>query len=71
MPTLIQQSEAQEARVFPVLLRHAPGTMLPHRLDVISDVTVQQLRAAGVQCTALSRASNAPTCEGVGSGKRI
>ena len=70
MHTIIQLSEAEEAKAFPMLLRHAPGTILPHRLYVVSDTAAKKLRAAGVQCTALSRASNAPTLGGVGSGAR-
>ena len=60
LQTLIQRSEAEAAKAFPMLWRHAPGTMVPHRLDVVSDAAVQQWRAAGVPCTALRRESNVP-----------
>jgi len=71
MKTIIQLSEVEEAKALPILLRHSPGTILPHRIYVVSDVAVQKLRAAGVQFTALSREANAPTLQGVGSGERI
>jgi hypothetical protein len=52
-------------------LRHSPGTVLPNRIYVVSEDAAKQLREAGVEFTALSRASNAPTLEGVGLGERI
>jgi transposase InsO family protein len=42
-----------------------------HRIYVISEEAAKQLREAGVQCTELSRESNAPNLEGVGSGESI
>ena len=71
MQTIIQMSEVEEARALPILLRHSPGTVLPNRIYVVSDEAVKQLRDSGVQFTALSRESNAPTLEGVGAGERI
>lgn len=71
MKTIIQMSEAEEAKALPLLLRHSPGTVLPNRVYVISEEAVKKLREAGVQFTELSRESNAPRLEGVGSGERI
>ena len=71
MKTIIQLSAAEEAKALPILLRHAPSTVLPNRTYVISTEAAKMLREAGVQFTELSRESNAPRVEGVGSGEGI
>jgi hypothetical protein len=71
MKTIIQMSEAEEAKALPLLLRHSPGTVLPNRIYIISEEAAKKLREAGVQFTELSRESTAPHLEGVGSGERI
>ena len=71
MKTIIQLSEAEEAKALPVLLRHSPGTVLPNRLYVVSKDAAKKLREAGVQFIELSRESNNSPLEGVGSGERI
>jgi hypothetical protein len=71
MKTIIQLSEVEEAKALPLLLRHSPGTVLPNRIYVVSEEAAKTLREAGVQFTELSRESNAPRLEGVGSGERI
>ena len=71
MKTIIQLSEAEEAKALPLLLRHSPGTVLPNRTYMVSAEAAKQLREAGVQFTELSRESNTPSLEGVGSGERI
>jgi len=71
MKTIIQMSEAEEAKALPILLRHSSSTVLPHRIYVVSEEAAKKLREAGVQFTELSCESNAPRLEGVGSGERI
>jgi hypothetical protein len=71
MKMVIQLSEVEEARALPILLRHSPGTVLPNRIYVVQADAVEKLREAGIQFTELSRESNAPGLEGVGSGERI
>jgi hypothetical protein len=71
MKTVIQMSEAEEAKALPILLRHSPGTILPNRIYVISEELAKTLREAGIQFTELSRESNTPRLQGVGSGERI
>lgn len=71
MNTIIQLSEAEEAKALRLLLRHSPGTVLPNRIYVVSEEAAKRLREAGVQFTELSRESTAPRLEGVGSGERI
>ena len=51
MKTIIQMSEAEEAKALPILLRHSPGAVLPHRIYVVSEEAAKKLRAAGVQFT--------------------
>jgi hypothetical protein len=64
-------SEIEEARALPSLLRHSPGAVLPNRIYIINEDVVKILRQAGVQFTELTRESNAPRLEGVGSSERI
>ena len=71
MKAIIQMSEANETKALPILLRHSPGIVLPNRIYVVSEEAAKKLREAGVQFTELSRESNAPSLEGVGSGERI
>jgi hypothetical protein len=71
MKTIIQMSEAEEAKALPLLLRHSPATVLPNRIYVVSEEAAKKLHEAGVQFTELSRESNMPSLEGVGSGERI
>ena len=71
MKTIIQLSEAEEAKALPILLRHSPGTILPNRIYVVGEEAAKKLREAGVQFTELSRESNDSPLEGVGSGERI
>jgi hypothetical protein len=71
MKTIIQLSKAEEAKALPLLLRHSPATVLPNRIYVVSEEAAKKLREAGVQFTELSRESNTPSLEGVGSGERI
>jgi hypothetical protein len=71
METILQLSEADEAKALPILLRHSPGAVLPNRTYVVSKEAAKKLREAGVQFTELSRESDAPSLEGVGSSERI
>ena len=71
MKTIIQLSEAEEAKALPILLRHSPGTVLPNRTYLVSEDAAKKLREAGVQFTELSRESNDSPLERVGSGERI
>ena len=48
MKTIIQMSEAEEAKALPLLLRHSPGTVLPNRIYVVSEEAAKRLREAGV-----------------------
>ena len=67
MKTIIQLSEAEEAKALPLLLRHSPGTVF--RIASTWSVKKRRNLQAGVQFTELSRESNAPRLEGVGSGE--
>ena len=71
MKTIIQLSEAEEAKALPILLRHSSGTILPNRIYVVGEEAAKKLREAGVQFTELSRESNDSPLKGVSSGERI
>ena len=71
MKAVIRFTVTEEARALPILLRHSAGTILPNRTYVIDDEAVAKLRKSGIRFVALSRESNAPSVQGVGSGERI
>jgi hypothetical protein len=71
MKVVIQLTQVDEAKALPILLRHSPGTVLSNRTYIIDEAAVTKLREAGIRFTELSRESNAPSLEGVGSSERI
>ncbi len=71
MKVVIRLTVKQELKALPILLRHSAGTMLPDHVYVVSEEAARALREAGIAFTELSRESNAPGLEGVGSGERI
>ena len=71
MNVVIQLSKEEEAKALPVLLRHSPGTVLRGRTYVISSAAEAELRQAGINYTAVSGDSGAPTLEGARSGERV
>lgn len=70
MKVVIQLTKAEEAKALPVLLRHSPGTVLPNRTYVVNEEASMKLREAGIRFVELSRESNAPNLNEVGSGGR-
>jgi hypothetical protein len=46
MKTILQMSEAEEAKALPILLRHSSSTVLPHHLYVVSEEAAKKLREA-------------------------
>jgi len=71
MKAVVQFTKPEEARALPILLRHSAGTVLPNRTYVIEEEAVAELRKAGVSFLTLSRESQLPSLEGVGSGERV
>ncbi len=71
MKVVIRFTEHEESKALPILLRHSPGAILQNRTYVINSDAVTELRQAGIQFTEVSRESNAPNREGVGSGERV
>ena len=47
MKTILQMSEADEAKALPILLRHSPSAVLPNRTYVVSEEAAKKLREAG------------------------
>ena len=45
MQTIIQMSEAEEAKALSILLRHSPGTVLPNRIYVVSEEAAQDRKS--------------------------
>ena len=60
MNVVIRLSATQERKALSILLRHSPGTILPDRTYVLSEVAVQALRDGGVEFTELSRETYLP-----------
>jgi hypothetical protein len=71
MKVVIQLTQVDEAKALPILLRHSPGTVLSNRTYIIDEAAVTKMREAGIRFMELSRESNAPSLEGVGSSERI
>lgn len=71
MKAVTQFTKAEEARALPILLRHSPGTVLPNRTYVLDEQAVAELRKSGIRFVMLSRESQSPSLEGVGSGERV
>jgi hypothetical protein len=71
MKAVIQFAKPEEARALPILLRHSAGTVLPNRTYVLDEEAVAEVRKSGISFITLSRESQAPGLEGVGSGERV
>jgi hypothetical protein len=52
---IIQLSKEEEAKALPILLRHAPGMILPERTYVLGKDAVGLLQNAGIRFAQLSR----------------
>jgi len=70
MKIIIQLSRDEEAKALPILLRHAPGMILPERTYVLGEKSVVFLRGAGIRFTQLNREAMAPCLEEV-AGDRV
>ncbi|MEK7686137.1 MAG: hypothetical protein AAB466_12010 [Verrucomicrobiota bacterium] len=70
MKVIIHLTEAEEAKALPILLRHSPGVVLPHRTYVLSKDALRALRRANVRFSELSREAAAPSLEEV-AGERV
>ena len=71
MKVVIRFTSDEEAKALPILLRHSPGAVLQNRTYLVNSDAATELRHSGIQFTELSRESNAPNREGVGSGERV
>jgi hypothetical protein len=71
MKIVVRFTAKQEAKALPIILRHSPGTILPDRTYILSEEALQKLRDAGIGFTEISRDSEEPSSEGVGTGERI
>lgn len=70
MKVIIHLTEAEEAKALPILLRHSPGVVLPHRTYVLAEDALRALRRANVQFSELSRETAAPSLEEA-AGERV
>jgi hypothetical protein len=70
MKVIIQLSREDEAKALPILLRHAPGMILPERTYVLGEESVGLLQDAGIRFTQVSREAVAPCLEKV-AGERV
>jgi len=48
MKVIVHLTKEEEAKALPILLRHSPGMVLPHRTDVLSEDALRALRDANV-----------------------
>ena len=70
MKVIIQLTKEEEAKALPILLRHSPGMVLPHRTYVLSEEALKALRRAHIRCSELSREAVPPSLEEV-AGERV
>jgi hypothetical protein len=70
MKVIIHLTQDEETKALPILLRHSPGMILPHRTYVLSEDALKALRIAGVRFSELSREAVAPSLEEV-AGERV
>src|SRR5258708_3663433 len=70
MKVIIHLTKEEEAKALPILLRHSPGMVLPHRTYVLSEDTLMALRRADIRCSELSRDAVPPSLEEV-AGERV
>jgi hypothetical protein len=54
MNVVIKFAAAEELKALPLLLRHSPGTILPHGTYIVSRETVPLLTAAGIRFRVLA-----------------
>jgi hypothetical protein len=57
MSVVICLTAKEELKALPIILRHSPGTILPHRTYVLSEASVAALREAGIRFTTLGETS--------------
>ena len=55
MKVIVYLTAEEEVKALPILLRHSPGMVLPHRTYVLSEAALRALRDASVRFSELSR----------------
>src|SRR5260221_14446396 len=70
MKVIIHLTSEEEVKALPILLRHSPGIVLPHRTYVLSEDALMALRRAGVRFSELSREAATPNLEEL-AGQRV
>ena len=70
MKVIVHLTKEEEAKALPILLRHSPGMVLPHRRYVLSEDALRALRKADIRFSELSREAAAPSLEEV-VGERV
>ena len=70
MKVIIHLTQEEEAKALPILLRHSPGMVLPHRTYVLSEDALRALRCASIHFCELSREALAPGLKEV-AGERV
>jgi hypothetical protein len=71
MKVVIRLTAQQEAKVLPIILRQAPGMVLPDRTYILSQETLLKLKSEGIKFKEISRESEKPGLEGATSGERV
>ena len=70
MKVIIRLASDAEAKALPILLRHSPGMVLPHRTYVLSEAALRALRKAGIPFSEVGREAPTPDLEEV-AGERV
>ena len=71
MYVVVQVARKDSAKAWGILVRHSPGTALPHRTFIISEGALGALKKAGIKVKEIARVTDLSPQVGVGSGERI
>jgi hypothetical protein len=71
MKVVVRFTAKQEAKALPIIVRQAPGMILPNRTYVLAEEVVQHLRDQGIKFTEISREGEAPSVGGAVAGERV
>ncbi len=71
MKVVIQLTRRERLKALPIIYRHSPAMVLKDGTYVLSEGAVDALRAAGVKFKEISRETDVPGPEEVGSGERV
>ena len=71
MKVVIRLTAKQEVKALPIILRQAPGIVLPGRTYILSEGTLLKLKSKGIKFKEISREPEKLDREGALAGERV